>query len=178
MSIQSQINRIKANVASAYTAAQSKGATMPSSQNSANLAETINSISANQAADYVVEQRINSTGDVGTTQSSWGYRKWNSGRAECWLRYPVNGIACNTAVGSWYRTADLSFPNYPFSFLYHPNTQRYFETTSGTGGLVWTTGTSNTSAPTTRPTNAYVIRMTSATSLTGWINIYAVGRWK
>lgn len=46
MSIQSQINRIKANVAAAYTAAQSKGATMPSSQNSANLAATISSITA------------------------------------------------------------------------------------------------------------------------------------
>lgn len=46
MSIQSQINRIKSNLAAAYTAAQSKGASMPSSQNSANLAATISSITA------------------------------------------------------------------------------------------------------------------------------------
>lgn len=45
MSIVSEINRINTNVANAYTQAQSKGATLPQSQNSANLANTINSIS-------------------------------------------------------------------------------------------------------------------------------------
>ena len=44
MSVQSQINRIKSNLAAAYTAAQSKGATIPSQQNSANLAAAISSI--------------------------------------------------------------------------------------------------------------------------------------
>lgn len=44
MSIQSEINRIKSNVAAAYAAAQEKGASMPSSQNSANLAAAISSI--------------------------------------------------------------------------------------------------------------------------------------
>lgn len=46
MSIQSEINRIKTNLADAYTAAQEKGATMPSQQNSENLASTISSVSA------------------------------------------------------------------------------------------------------------------------------------
>lgn len=45
MSIQSEINRIKNNLAAAYTAASEKGATMPSQQNSANLASTISSVS-------------------------------------------------------------------------------------------------------------------------------------
>lgn len=39
-----QINRIKQNVANAYTQASQKGATMPSVQNSDNLASTIASI--------------------------------------------------------------------------------------------------------------------------------------
>ena len=177
MSIQSQINRIKANVAAAYTAAQSKGATMPSSQNSANLAAAINSISAaGDTADYVVEQRI-ILGESGTATANWGYRKWNSGRAECWLRYPINGVACNTAVGNWFRTANLGFPNYPFKFMYYPHVQMHFETVSGTGGLVWPTGDSS-ATPTTKPINAYIIRMASSNSITGWVNIYAVGKWK
>lgn len=176
MSVQSQINRIKANVAAAYTAAQSKGATMPSQQNSANLAAAINSISANQAADYVVEHRTSGT-EVGSSTSTWGYRKWNSGRAECFLRYPIDGVACNTTVGSWYRTGTISFPNYPFKFMYYPIVNMHFETMSGTGGLVWSTGISS-ATPATKPVNVYVIRMSSATSLTGWINVHAVGRWK
>lgn len=44
MSIQSEVNRITANIASAYTAAAEKNAAMPSQQNSENLATTILSI--------------------------------------------------------------------------------------------------------------------------------------
>lgn len=177
MSIQSQINRIKSNISSAYTAAQSKGATMPSSQNSANLAATINSISAaGDAADYVVEQRIQ-LGEAGTTTTNWGYRKWNSGRAECWLRRPIDNMPCNTAVGNWFRTATIDFPKFPFTFSYYPIVNMHFETMSGTGGVVWSTGVSS-ATPTTKPINVYVIRMASSTGITGWINIYAVGRWK
>lgn len=44
MSIASEITRINSNIASAYTSCANKGATMPSTQNSANLADTIDSI--------------------------------------------------------------------------------------------------------------------------------------
>ena len=44
MSIASEISRISGNVADAYTAANAKGATMPVSQNSDNLATTISTI--------------------------------------------------------------------------------------------------------------------------------------
>lgn len=45
MSVSEQITRIKTNIASAYTAAESKGATLPETKDSANLATTIESIS-------------------------------------------------------------------------------------------------------------------------------------
>lgn len=44
MSVADQINRIKTNIASTYTAAQAKGATMPQTQNSDNLAACVQSI--------------------------------------------------------------------------------------------------------------------------------------
>ena len=44
MSIQSEIERINGNVASAYTALAAKGATMPSTKNTANLVNTVNSV--------------------------------------------------------------------------------------------------------------------------------------
>ena len=44
MSIQSEINRIKAAVAAAYTAVSGKGGTIPTSKTSTNLAAAINSI--------------------------------------------------------------------------------------------------------------------------------------
>lgn len=49
MSIQSEIERINGNVASAYTALSAKGATMPSLLNTANLASAIESIQAGEA---------------------------------------------------------------------------------------------------------------------------------
>jgi hypothetical protein len=45
MSVASEINRIKSNIADAYTEAEAKGATMPVTENSDNLADTIASIS-------------------------------------------------------------------------------------------------------------------------------------
>lgn len=45
MSISSEITRINGNIAAAYTAAGNKGATMPATQNSANLATCIGTIS-------------------------------------------------------------------------------------------------------------------------------------
>lgn len=44
MSVQSQIDRLKNAVSAAYTAAQNKGATMPSAQTAANLAAAVQSI--------------------------------------------------------------------------------------------------------------------------------------
>ena len=45
MSISSEITRIQGNISDAYTAASAKGATLPATQNSANLASTISTIS-------------------------------------------------------------------------------------------------------------------------------------
>ena len=51
MSIASEITRINNNIASAYSQCQSKGATMPLTQNSANLANTISTISGGGGVD-------------------------------------------------------------------------------------------------------------------------------
>ena len=51
MSVASEIERIKGNIASAYTAASGKGATMPDVQNSANLAGCIDTITGGGATD-------------------------------------------------------------------------------------------------------------------------------
>ena len=51
MSVASEITRIKNNIASAYTAVSNKGGTLPQTQNSANLATAINSISTGSSAN-------------------------------------------------------------------------------------------------------------------------------
>lgn len=170
MSVQSQIDRIESNIAAAYTAAAAKGATMPAAQNSDNLATAISSISsASDAADYIVAQ--------GKT-TNWYYRKWNSGVAECWRTLSISGYSCNTAVGNWYRTAILTSVPYPFTFTETPNLQMFFETDTGSGGIVWPAGTDADDDPKTRPHKFYIIRMTSLNSISGKIHFQVSGKWK
>ena len=65
MSIQSEIERINGNVASAYTALSAKGATMPSLRNTANLASAIESIQAGEAMSIDVIREICGWVDTG-----------------------------------------------------------------------------------------------------------------
>ena len=52
MSVQSEINRIKSNIEDAYDALAAKGATMPQTQNSENLAQTAQSINLEAEHKY------------------------------------------------------------------------------------------------------------------------------
>lgn len=170
MSVQSQIDRIESNIAAAYTAAAAKGATMPATQNSDNLATAINSISsASDAVDYVVEQG---------TSNNWNYRKWNSGWAECWRTLSISNYKCNTAVGSWYKTKELTSAAYPFTFTATPNLQMFFETATGTSGLVWSAGTTSDDDDKSRPHKFYIIRMLSSDAISGKVHMRAIGKWK
>ena len=70
MSIASEITRINNNIASAYTAVNNKGGTLPATQNSANLATAIGSISAGGTIDSLTitpttsQQTITASGGV------------------------------------------------------------------------------------------------------------------
>lgn len=55
MSVQSEISRIKSNIESAYDALASKGATMPQTQNSENLASTAQSINLESEHKYITK---------------------------------------------------------------------------------------------------------------------------
>ena len=64
MSVNSEIERIRGNIAASYTAAEEKGAMMPTEQDSDNLAATIASIKTGGAVESVNGQ----TGEVVTIQ--------------------------------------------------------------------------------------------------------------
>lgn len=120
-----------------------------------------------ELAAYVVEKG---------TSNGWTYRKWSNGIAECWYNKTISGLACSTAVGSWYRTDEISTTSYPVTFGSTPNLQTTFETFSGTGGLVWSCGTSS-STPKTKPADIYIIRMSSSASISGVVHYYAIGNY-
>ena len=122
---------------------------------------------SDELAAYVVEEG---------TSNGWTYRKWSNGVAECWYDKTISGQACSTAVGSWYRTDEISTTSYPVTFSSTPNLQMTFETFSGTGGLVWSCGTSS-STPKTKPADIYIIRMSSSASISGVVHYYAIGNY-
>ena len=64
MTIASEIQRIKTNIANAYTACDNKGATMPVTQNSANLADCIDSIGGGGSTTGFLVQVIDYDGTV------------------------------------------------------------------------------------------------------------------
>ena len=120
-------------------------------------------------ADYVIEQGASGI---------WMYRKWANGIMECWRTLSISGYSCNTAVGNWYRTALLTPAAYPFAFTEPPSLNVFFETDTGTGGIVWPAGTDEDDDPKTRPHKFYIIRMTSLTSISGKVHFQVKGKWK
>ena len=152
------------------TAINSRTITIPSSTattSAAGLMSASDKTTLSAIKDYVVE--------LGSDDNSWTYRKWNSGWVECWRTLSISGYSCNTAVGNWYRTAILTPAPYPVMFDYVPNLQMFFETDTGTGGFVWPAGTDSDDNPIARPHKFYIIRMTSANSISGKIHFYASG---
>lgn len=121
------------------------------------------------AVDYVVIQ---------SATEQWKYRKWNSGKVECWCDLIVSSKPCSTAVGSWYRTAEISLPSYPIAFTAAPCVNMFFETSSGTGALVWTAGTASDADGLTKAHQIYLIRMSSSAAVSGTLHIYACGEAK
>lgn len=82
MSIQSEITRINNNISSAYSAIDAKGGTLPQTQNSANLASSIQSISGGGSSlptdpstdgDYVLQNTVSTdaTTSEQTAELSW-----------------------------------------------------------------------------------------------------------
>lgn len=61
------------------------------------------SIKGAALSDFVVQQG---------TSGNWYYRKWNSGRAECWGNIPIN-TAITSSIGSLYYAAieNIAFPS-------------------------------------------------------------------
>lgn len=68
MTIASEVQRIKTNIANAYTSCNSKGATIPASQVSDNLADCINSIQGGGILENSLEEIIAGNNPVDTTE--------------------------------------------------------------------------------------------------------------
>lgn len=99
----------------------------------------------------------------------WRYRKNADVTMEAWGQYKVSNIACDVALGSMYRSAVITLPDYPVAFTSVPTVQMSW-TNAGYGAMIWIT----TEGTMTAPPTVYLVRPVSGT-VTGTINIYAHG---
>lgn len=107
----------------------------------------------------------------------WTYRKYSDGTSECFGKIVVSGIAVSSALGTWYRSANLYSETeyaYPISFSENPCVDLMFQTTNGNGAFVWAFSSSSSNALYYLP-QSYLIRPVTATSVTGNINIIVKG---
>ena len=121
MSIASEITRISGNVADAYTAANAKGATMPVTQNSANLASTISTIQTGTTPTGTIQITTNGTHDVTnyanadvqvpTTAPAYYIEKTKNGNGKALNASYLMDLSTFTDVG-----------NYVFTYAYYGNT--------------------------------------------------------
>lgn len=120
-----------------------------------------------QMMDFIVEEG---------TEDGWAYRKWSSGKAECWKRLQITtGVS-----GSWgglYTSGSLAATNltYPFEFAETP-----VLTVSlmpfGSGGLVMATGNGYGNEKQTGPYE--IARGTTLASGQFLLAYHAMGKWK
>lgn len=100
MTIASEIQRIKNNIASAYSACQEKGAELPENQNSENLSSTINTITGGGISEKYGITVDNFLGDV---DSNGLYKVPTSGtlNAVGIKRIEDYGLACKFGGSAW-----------------------------------------------------------------------------
>ena len=117
----------------------------------------------NTELDYIIEQTSNGT---------WFYRKWSSGRVELFGYQNIDNMPCQTDIGVWKRTAVITPPSFPFT-VNNPHTVATYES-EGYGALLWPT----TLATEEKPYNYYLIRPLSNQGISGIVHFYVSGTWK
>lgn len=129
--------------------------------------------------NYYLSGTINDSDNGGTYVSVtkgnsgiWTYKKYSNGDVELWGTYWVTDMACNTALGSMYRTVVFYPDSFPFT-VYDANLTASYES-DGYGAMLWAT----TRTTTTNPPNYYLIRPVSGTITYGLINFHVFGKWK
>lgn len=118
--------------------------------------------------DYIVEQG---------ESSGWFYRKWNSGKAECW-KCLTHSTAINTAWGAWYMGTATSRQSYPFPFKEKP-TELVSLASGSQAGLIFPMGNGSGVNGTYASACYNIVRPSAvSSSATFYLSFYIYGKWK
>lgn len=123
------------------------------------------------AADYVVEYGSSQfTPPTGFTATLWFYRKWNSGKAECWHYTTIN-----TAIASQYGNLFyVKINNYPYPSGLFLNAPVLLNNVERTVGLCFVKISSNTKDD----VSFCICDSIADTAQDTVVHFYAIGTWK
>lgn len=118
--------------------------------------------------DYIIEQG---------TKDGWSYRKWNSGKAECWKTVTLN-TTINNNWGSMYMGTATQRQSYPFTFKVKPTENATLQCKSIAALLMTMHGGNGVND--TQTTASYNVFSPSNTDTSAefYISFYVSGNWK
>jgi hypothetical protein len=132
------------------------------------------SFEGNTMVDMVIEQGSTSMGSNGT----WYWRKWKSGKAECWGTRNFGNMGISTAWGALYASAEFS-QSLPYGLFIAAPDYLSITPVKGNYAVFVVQGISNTNVISESSTGAFkAIKATSGTVSQVHFSFYAIGRWK
>lgn len=166
---------------SATTAANNAATTANNANTKATAAQTTANTAASNATNALsrvsaleTQAHIVSTGTTGI----WRWKKFSDNTCEFFGKVPVTAYAISTALGTWYRGANLyeaTAYQYPFTMTEAPAVEMTFQTRNGLAALLWINSPDADTAQKYLP-QAFLIRPTTATGIYGNINIIGKGK--
>lgn len=128
------------------------------------------SIQGKTIADFVIERGQTAMGSNGM----WYWQKWKSGKAECWGQRNFGRMAITGEWGILFESAELTqdFPTGLFSVT--PTCQITIAYLNGNGGWL---ENGVTRATASHSQGFQIVRPTSTTVTSSYIDFYAVGVW-
>lgn len=126
-------------------------------------------IGGNELGDFVVDQ--SGTG----ANNTWNYRKWASGKLECWARFYIDSMDISSTTGQLkYGNVSISNRTYPVAFISYPTVTVSGDVTGANGWVVM----NNTNYSATQLGTMVAYSSASRTGVGVTVNVYAIGRWK
>lgn len=119
-------------------------------------------LTGNKSYDFLTTKTVTDYVTAQGTSGDWYYRKWNSGRAECWQRNGANASASGTSGQNI---------NFPFTFTSYPFVSAQGGDPNGTAGIV------NVKSLYASTTAIHVNFIASASTYFDFY-LYASGKWK
>ncbi len=159
----------------AKTTADNAATKATTAQSTATAAQT----TANNVANRVtvlekVQPYVIQTGTTGI----WKWKKFSDNTCEFFGKVPVTNYAISTALGGWYRGANIYEATtyaYPFSMTEAPAVEMTFQTRNGLAAIAWIFSADANTAQAYLP-QCYLIRPVTGTGIYGNINIIGKGK--